>query len=543
MRQAGLFSAVASAFIIQVQPQLQPDPSEETAALLRVLLYKLDNTTFGNEIPVIPQWTGPPSMIVQAQAMLYASLAASLFSAFFAMLGKQWLNRYDSSDMRGSAMERSRHRQGKHNGIITWHFNYVMESLPLILQVALLLLGCALSLYLWEINSTITFVVLGVTSFGVLFYIFIALAATASASCPYQTPGSRTLRLAVSALLAAVSACSSAVSQSHTAIMLRSNVEYHQPLRSRNQVMPFLKDVACEVPRMLVVDTFHLGRAVFWPFAAFVRGMYMWSFRTISMSPEREFDGQTTVLDLECISWALHKSLDKTVHLVTLEYFATAVTLAGLNPNLIADCFNILIDCLKIVSDEVVVTPGLERLAAVSAAGLLRTFTHLSTTNPTSRVLADIHQSYTRAFSPEISFGNLQFSHTFGAIHSLFYRHRRYWWVHQAEYRPSVQEHILVTHALTQLAQSRYRRRGGRKKVPRWILSFAMQSLSLNPQLPISATVDSLSIVAIDLGCDISNARAVTLDKRCVHILRILIPLTRNKCPSGKHFRSDNSKT
>ena len=89
MSQAGLFSAVASAFIIDVNSRLQPDPNDQTAALLRVLIYKIDNTTFGNDVPALPQWTGPPRMIVDVQAILFASLAASLLSAFLAMLGKQ----------------------------------------------------------------------------------------------------------------------------------------------------------------------------------------------------------------------------------------------------------------------------------------------------------------------------------------------------------------------------------------------------------------------------------------------------------------------
>ena len=41
-----------------------------------------------------PQRTGPPHAIVQVHAILFASLTASLFSAFLAMLGKRWLNRY-----------------------------------------------------------------------------------------------------------------------------------------------------------------------------------------------------------------------------------------------------------------------------------------------------------------------------------------------------------------------------------------------------------------------------------------------------------------
>ena len=90
---------MTSAFIIEVNSKLQPDPNEETAALLRVLIHKVDNATFGSDVPSIPQWTGPPHMIVQIQAILFASLATSLFSAFLAILGKQWLNRYTSVDM------------------------------------------------------------------------------------------------------------------------------------------------------------------------------------------------------------------------------------------------------------------------------------------------------------------------------------------------------------------------------------------------------------------------------------------------------------
>ena len=62
------------------------------------------------------------------------------------------------------------------------------------LQAALLLLGVALSRYLWEVDITIASVVLGVTSLGVIFYIFIIIAGTASNDCPYQTPFSRIFR-------------------------------------------------------------------------------------------------------------------------------------------------------------------------------------------------------------------------------------------------------------------------------------------------------------------------------------------------------------
>ena len=76
------------------------------------------------------------------------------------MLGKQWLNRYDLTGMRESAIERGQNRQRKFDGVVAWYFEHVMESLPLMLQAALLLLGFALSLYLWGIDIIVASVVL-----------------------------------------------------------------------------------------------------------------------------------------------------------------------------------------------------------------------------------------------------------------------------------------------------------------------------------------------------------------------------------------------
>ena len=57
-------------------------------------------------------------------------------------------------------------------------------------QLALLLLGWALSLYPWTISRTVAGVVVAVTFFGVTLYAFLALAATIYYNCPYQTPPS-----------------------------------------------------------------------------------------------------------------------------------------------------------------------------------------------------------------------------------------------------------------------------------------------------------------------------------------------------------------
>ena len=141
-----------------------------------------------------PPWPGPGSDAIRVQATLYASLAATLLAAFVAMMGKQWLKRYSQTEMRGSVVDRCRYRQRKMDGMDAWHFDLVMECLPLLLQAGILLLGYALSDYLFSINKVVAGVTIGFTASGALFYLLIVLAAFIFYNCPFQTPFSRYFR-------------------------------------------------------------------------------------------------------------------------------------------------------------------------------------------------------------------------------------------------------------------------------------------------------------------------------------------------------------
>ncbi|KAJ6590796.1 hypothetical protein B0H10DRAFT_1671372, partial [Mycena sp. CBHHK59/15] len=85
---AGLFSAVSSAFIIQIQPELQPDPNAVTQTLLLVLVHNITGATPPGM--QVPQQTGPAAIIVVAQSLLYFSLFSALLAALLTVLGKQW---------------------------------------------------------------------------------------------------------------------------------------------------------------------------------------------------------------------------------------------------------------------------------------------------------------------------------------------------------------------------------------------------------------------------------------------------------------------
>ena len=95
------------------------------------------------------------------------------------MLGKQWVNQYLRS-RRGSAADKSRNRQRKSDGFEKWDFHLVIESLPVILQLALLFLACALSQYLWTIGRAVAGAAIAVTFLAVTAYAFFTLAAIVS---------------------------------------------------------------------------------------------------------------------------------------------------------------------------------------------------------------------------------------------------------------------------------------------------------------------------------------------------------------------------
>ena len=275
-------------------------------------------------------WTGPPPGIVTVQALLYASLATSLFAAFVAVLGKQWINRYIRNHG-GSAADKSRDRQQKLDGLERWHFHLVIESLPVMLQLAVLLLGCALSRYLWTIDRTIAGIILAITLLGVAIYILLTLAATIYYNCPYQTPPSMTTRTIFKYL-----------SHSNTtfARSLRSFIAPFPSITEFNKFPTYLRSGVCHMARVLGYTPAITAEAEDIPLA------------TVAAGPGRVFEDivinwELCKADVRCISWVLDSTTDVDVVFSTVRFAADTIwypEVAGaLSPYTLADLF---FDCL-----------------------------------------------------------------------------------------------------------------------------------------------------------------------------------------------------
>ena len=91
-------------------------------------------------------------------------------------------------------IERCRDRQRKFDGLEKYPFHLFVESLPIMLQIALLLLSCGLCRYMASISASTTYILITLTTLGILFYILIVIAGASSYECPFQTPVSITLR-------------------------------------------------------------------------------------------------------------------------------------------------------------------------------------------------------------------------------------------------------------------------------------------------------------------------------------------------------------
>ena len=316
-----MFSAVSSAFIIDVQSNLQPDPNELTAAYMRILIHAVNGSLFPDADPLATIWAGPPTEIIAVQCLLYASLATSLFAAFVAMLGKQWIGRY-VRNRGGSVREKSWDRQRKFDGMEKWNFHIVMEGPPVMLQVALGLLGLALSIYLWSINRAVAGIVMAVTLFGFSFYVFLTIAATFTYNCPYQTPPSLAVRFLARyisrryhGVMVTLSSALSTLGSLRT-----SATRLFEHLRSGLSVLraPLPVVIPEEVPLAVVVEPTP-GRVL---------------HEVLADWPNHEADAR-------CVAWVLYSMTDKDVILSSVRFAADIILYPAiaktLPPHLLAD--------------------------------------------------------------------------------------------------------------------------------------------------------------------------------------------------------------
>jgi hypothetical protein len=485
-----LFSAVTSAFIIDVESSLQPDYTQFTYTVLTIIA----NTSLGHPPAdlnaALPQWSGPNPTIVHVQSILYSSLAASLLAAFVAMLGKQWLNRYSQAEMRGSVIDRSRHRQRKMNGMVTWHFDLVMESLPLMLQAALLLLGYALSQYLFTIDNVIAGVVIGFTSFGLLFYLLIISAATLSYNCPFQTPASLIIRYMIR------------FDDNHRKYLKRFKKWFSRLFLSNKTKQQKPKSAG---PYTLgSFNTFdastmdnHIELAMAGP-----------SDRQAPLF-NKETDWHGYVLDSDCIAWMFEMSMDADVILAIMKFIPEVVWHSGIRTIPLERLYDTVLECFDRSSGSPVVVAKLKNKAYLSAKALLHLAIQRKCIGHESddAVFKAISSRHPIIGSKRYE-GDSDLESTLGIIDRIFGDYDDMYW---HTFSLSIPHHAWMGHILLYRAWDVVRKGESLRDD---IKGFVLHSLGLEPPPPAPIVTDCLFIIGLLLGIKLHIDDLLVIDKR-----------------------------
>ena len=323
------------------------------------------------------------------------------------------------------------------------------------LQFALLLLGCALSRYLWDLQRTVSGVAVGITSLGILFYILIFVAGALYTSCPYQTPGSQIIRHVWDKTLSSTVARFSGLSRrfinlNHLLRPTRTNDGTSRALNANGHSGP---------------------------------------------------EPTSYILDSDCISWILETPFSQTTHIAALDFLATLPFFQRTNPAVIIHCFDILMRCIDMGnSGWVAVIPGSESLAVAAATALLHVLVQLHEAGSGS--LGELRRRYRSRLPEDIVYAQpspitmtvLHFC-MHDMLHQKFPVRPRA--VECSRLGYEVVSRALVTHSKQQ------RRVSG--KVPRWILRFVLDTLIQPVVLPDAVISNCFRIVSEDLGGSVAT--------------------------------------
>lgn len=196
--EAGLFSAILTAFVVETYPMLQVDNSDTTNQLLAIGLqnqFRLAsfmvpdhiNSTLST-LSNTPSFS-PPTAARIINILFFLSLGLSLASALFGIMAKQWLREYMRwNSPLAAPRENVLVRQLRIEAWESWRVGATISSIPVLLELAMVLFLVGITILLWTLDDIVAVFItvfvatfLGVLSAFTMLPIFMR-------SCPYKSP-------------------------------------------------------------------------------------------------------------------------------------------------------------------------------------------------------------------------------------------------------------------------------------------------------------------------------------------------------------------
>ncbi|KAI0293861.1 hypothetical protein B0F90DRAFT_1760714 [Multifurca ochricompacta] len=188
----GLFSSTVASFIIESYKTLQRDSGDATVQLLTQISGQLAAISNGSVIatpPPLPQFR-VSSRSVRVNALWFLSLCLSLTCALVATLMQQWSRNYlqMAQGHRSDPAAQARLRAFVFDGVSRFHMSHALGLVPLLLHVSVILFFLGMIEFLFPINNTVTFVVLGFIIAMACTYLLLTVLPLFCLNFPYSTP-------------------------------------------------------------------------------------------------------------------------------------------------------------------------------------------------------------------------------------------------------------------------------------------------------------------------------------------------------------------
>ena len=209
--QAGLFSAVLTAFIIDSKQNLKVNPQDEMVYYLQQNVAILDQisrqiSSIAPQISVsrnpAPPYTGfkLSASDIRVNVFWFMALIFSLLAALLATLVQQWVRDYMHGFQRYSdPLKRARLRQYLHEGSKGWCMPIVAEAVPGLLHVSLFLFFVGLCDFVLNVNTKVGVSTTTPIAITGLLYIFTTIAPVINPQSPYQNSFSGLIWYAIQA--------------------------------------------------------------------------------------------------------------------------------------------------------------------------------------------------------------------------------------------------------------------------------------------------------------------------------------------------------
>ncbi|KAH7097191.1 hypothetical protein BKA62DRAFT_818293 [Auriculariales sp. MPI-PUGE-AT-0066] len=199
---AALFSAVATAFLVESQKSLRPDYEAYMAKQMFATVSAMQGKNVSTAPPTDPSDFKPAMSARWVNGLWFCSLGLALSVSLLATLVKQWLSEFNSglNDPAASARHWMLRRIVYDTGLTKWRLAVIISALPVILHISLLLFFMGLVVFLWSLDRDIAKLMLAGACAMSTFYLFATFMPLWQIDCPTATP---LLRVAQQALLTA----------------------------------------------------------------------------------------------------------------------------------------------------------------------------------------------------------------------------------------------------------------------------------------------------------------------------------------------------